>query len=108
MLSGGLLSLAIGWIEAALAALATSYFLSAPDFLIGFVLLVVAIVAYVAYVPAQVAKLRGFNGVQLKVIAVLGFCGLFVGLSWIVALALVFLWRPDDGRWIWEKETPSK
>ncbi|MDR2033692.1 MAG: hypothetical protein LBP89_03565 [Helicobacteraceae bacterium] len=47
--------------------------------------------------------MRGFNGVHLKVITILAFCGLIVGLAWIVALAPVFLWRPNDGKWIWEK-----
>jgi hypothetical protein len=99
----GLLSLVGGWI----GFLGGIGMLFNKGVAIVFALLGVAIAVYASYVPIQVAKLRGFNGVHLKVITILAFCGLVVGLSWIVALALVFLWRPNDGKWIWEKASAN-
>jgi hypothetical protein len=62
------------------------------------VVLCIAAFVFLVQVPIYIARGRGISGSELTTIIVLSWCGLFLGVTWIVALVLALVWQP--GQWI--------
>ncbi|MCL1892154.1 MAG: SHOCT domain-containing protein [Alphaproteobacteria bacterium] len=55
------------------------------------VLCIVALV-FVIQIPILIARGRGISGAELTTITVLSWCGIFLGITWLVALVLALVW----------------
>jgi hypothetical protein len=69
----------------------------------GFLIFTIAVLCLVALVfliqvPIYIARGRGISGSELTSIIVLSWCGLFFGVTWLIALVLALVWQP--GRWV--------
>jgi hypothetical protein len=61
------------------------------------ILCIVALV-FLIQVPIMIARGRGISGSELTTISVLSWCGIFLGVTWLIALVLALVWRPE--KWI--------
>lgn len=65
------------------------------------VIIVVALVALIVLlwlfisIPAFIARARGISKTNLITVRILGICGLFFGVTWIVALILALVYPPE-------------
>jgi energy-coupling factor transporter transmembrane protein EcfT len=69
-------------------------------FFVVFVLFVVVAII-ILQIPILVAKSRGIVGNNLKTIKILSWCGIFAGITWVIALVLSLVWRSDE-TFIWD------
>lgn len=70
------------------------------------IFIILCIIAYwIIQVPIMIAKNRGICGSELSTIRILSWCGLIVGITWIIAIILSIVWKPNN--WV-EKKTPSE
>lgn len=57
---------------------------------------------FVAYwiiqVPILIATKRGISESELSVISILSWCGIFLGITWLIAIVLSLIWQPT--KWI--------
>lgn len=68
--------------------------------------IIIGIIAYwIIQVPIMIAKNRGISGSELSTISILSWCSLIVGITWIIAIILSLVWKPNN--WV-EKKTPSE
>jgi hypothetical protein len=56
----------------------------------------VAIFLLLVQVPIMIARNRGISGSELTTIVVLSWCGIFFGITWVVALVLSLMWQPEN------------
>ena len=70
------------------------------------IFIILCIIAYwIIQVPIMIAKNRGICGSELSTIRILSWCGLIVGITWIIAIILSIVWKPNN--WV-EKTTPAE
>lgn len=65
---------------------------------IAAILLIVACIAFsifIIYVPYIIAKSRDVSKDKKTIIIVLGWAGIFFGITWFIALVLAFLYEPE-------------
>lgn len=60
-------------------------------------LCIVALV-FLIQVPIMIARGRGISGPELTTIIVLSWCGIIFGVTWLIALVLAIVWKPES--WI--------
>lgn len=76
--------------------------------LIAALALIIMVVIWVLRVPIMIAKTRGIAGSDLEIISILSWCGVLVGITWVIALILAFLWSPAPAAAQTEtRETPT-
>ena len=56
-------------------------------------LLLLILAIFLIRIPIIIANARGVGGGNLKVIAILSWCGLFFGITWIIALILALVYQ---------------
>jgi len=63
------------------------------EFLIlSMVVLCIVFLIFLIQIPIFIAKGRGISGSELTTIIVLSWCGVFFGVTWLVALVLSLVW----------------
>jgi hypothetical protein len=67
------------------------------------IVLCIVLFIYLIQVPVFIARGRGISGAELTTITVLSWCGIFFGITWVVALILALVWQP--GLWLDKGET---
>ena len=67
--------------------------------------LIIFLVIFVTRVPIMIAKSRGISESELTTIAILSWLGLLIGITWIIALVLSLVWKPNN--WI-DKDKPRQ
>lgn len=65
---------------------------------VGWITLSLAIIYFIIQVPIIIAKKRGMKEGELTTITVLSWCGIFIGITWIIALIFALVWQPTT--WI--------
>lgn len=66
--------------------------------LISIVILCIVFILFLIQIPIMIAKGRGVSGSELSTITVLSWLGIFLGITWIVALILALVWQP--AKWL--------
>lgn len=56
-------------------------------------------------VPIMIAKARHVSGGELTTVAVLSWCGIFLGITWFIALILALVYQPSN--WVNKEESPA-
>ena len=68
-----------------------------------------AVIIFIYYllvqVPIKIAENRGISGGELNTIKTLSWCGILIGITWIIAIILSLVWQPTN--WV-EKKTPNE
>lgn len=72
------------------------------EFMLIWIILVLLIIFLLIEVPIYIAKKRGITDSELLAITVLSWVGILIPLTWIVALVLAIVWKPDN--WVDKKE----
>jgi hypothetical protein len=61
-----------------------------------------AIISFIAYwvvqIPIMIAKNRGISGSELNTVVILSWTGIFIGITWLIAIILALVWQPE--KWI--------
>ncbi len=73
--------------------------------LIIYFIITVLIYYLLVQVPIKIAESRGISGGELNTIKTLSWCGIFIGITWIIAIILSLVWQPAN--WV-EKKTPNE
>ncbi|NMA32438.1 MAG: SHOCT domain-containing protein [Alphaproteobacteria bacterium] len=56
--------------------------------------LCIVFLIFLIQIPIFIAKGRGLSGTDITTIIVLSWCGLFLGITWFVALIFSLIWAP--------------
>ena len=62
------------------------------------IIILLLVVFFLIQVPMMVAKSRGITGSELSTITILSWCGLFFGITWLIAIVLALVYQPN--KWI--------
>jgi len=67
-------------------------------YILVFLAIVIAILLAILIIriPIVIAKNRGITGSDLTTIAILSWCGIFLGITWVIALVFSLLWGRED------------
>jgi len=62
------------------------------------ILLLIVLVGFFLYIPIMIAQIRGISEADTSVVAVLSWLGLLFGVTWIIALVLSLVYKPEKSR----------
>lgn len=62
--------------------------------ILGLVLLLLLVT--IVRIPIIIAKARGVSGSELTTVAILAWLGIFIGITWIIALVLALIYHPKE------------
>ncbi len=62
------------------------------------IIIALAIIYFIIQVPIIIAKKRGIKEGELTAITLLSWCGIFIGVTWIIAIVFALVWHPTT--WI--------
>ena len=65
------------------------------SFIVGVIILVIGVA--ISRLPIRIAKKKNLESKDITTITVLTWCGLVVGITWIIALCLAIAYRPGEG-----------
>ena len=54
---------------------------------------IISMAVFVIQIPIMIAKNRGITGDNLNIIQILSWLGIFMGITWFVALTLSLVWK---------------
>lgn len=60
------------------------------------ILLALSILFLFVMIPIKIAKVRNVSGGELTTIKVLSWCGLLIGITWVIALILALVYQPSN------------